>query len=43
MSDLTNTLRMYAEDINSAVGHSDCSSAMSKAAGVKDADEYKPD
>ena len=32
MNEIANTLRMYAEDIHSAVGHSDCSTAMSKAA-----------
>ena len=32
MNELANTLRMYAEDIHSVVGHSDCSTAMSQAA-----------
>ena len=32
MNELANTLRMYAEDIHSAVGCSDCSTAMSQAA-----------
>ena len=34
MNDLINTLRMYAEDMHSAIGHSDCSSAMSLAADL---------
>lgn len=34
MNELANTLRMYAEDMHSAVGHSDCSTAMSEAADM---------
>ena len=34
MNDLINTIRMYAEDMHSAIGHSDCSSAMSLAADL---------
>ena len=34
MSNLPNTIRMYAEDMHSAIGHSDCSSAMSLAADL---------
>lgn len=36
MKELTNTLRMYAEDIHSATGYNDCSSTMSKAADTLD-------
>ena len=34
MSNLINTLRMYAEDMHSATGYNECSSSMSKAADV---------
>ena len=34
MSNLPNTIRMYAEDMHSAIGHNDCSSAMSLAADL---------
>ena len=34
MSNLANTLRMYAEDMHSATGYSERSSAMSKAADM---------
>ena len=34
MSNLANTLRMYAEDMHSATGYNECSSSMSKAADM---------
>ena len=37
MSNLPNTLRMYAEDMHSAFGHGYCSEAMSRAADLLEA------
>ena len=37
MNDLINTLHMYAEDMHSAFGHGYCSEAMSRAAGLLEA------